>query len=150
MSRETLKQGYERLLLRLYEPESYFGRLFHGYRNSPAFRRRRAAMDAAATGRRGAAARIGALADGVLQASRLARALARARLLGRLGGAYVRVWRTENRPLGRDALPFAMFVHCCVMHWHFYNVVRLRRKNGFGAVAADAPAQAAAETPAAA
>jgi hypothetical protein len=28
--------------------------------------------------------------------------------------------------------------------------VRLRRKNGFGAVAADAPAQAAAETPAAA
>ena len=134
MSRDALKRGYERLLRRLYEPEAYFERLFRGYRGSPAFRRRRAAMDALVARRHTPGSRLVRVIGGVRQALMLAGALARSRLLRRLGGAYLKIWREENRPLGQDALPFSMFVHLCVMHWHFYNIVRLQRKNGFGAI----------------
>jgi radical SAM superfamily enzyme YgiQ (UPF0313 family) len=134
MSRDALKRGYERLLRRLYEPEAYFERLFRGYRGSPAFRRRRAAMDAMVAHRRTLGSRVVRVIGAARQALMLAGALARSRLLPRLGGAYLKIWREENRPLGRDAIPFSLFVHLCVMHWHFYNIVRLQRKNGFGAI----------------
>ena len=75
---------------------------------------------------------------GVRQSLMLCRALMRAKLLRRLGGAYLNIWFKENMPLKRDALPFCMFVHLCVIHWHFYNIVRLPRKNGFGAVTSQA------------
>ncbi|MGA2185823.1 MAG: radical SAM protein [Bryobacteraceae bacterium] len=149
MSRETLKRGYEKLLRRLYEPEAYFDRLFRGYRGSPAFRRRRAIMDAAVLPQQTVASKLVRTAGGLTQAFRLALTLARARLLRRLGGAYLEVWFRENLPLGRDALPFCMFVHLCVIHWHFYNVIRLPKKNGFGAVSAkEAAASAQASLPA--
>lgn len=134
MSREALKEGYDRLLLRLYEPDAYFSRLYAGYRGSPAFRRKRAAMDAKASGPQSIAAKIRGAIGGLAQALKLGWALARAMLLRRLGGAYLRAWFVENLPLGGDALPFSMFVHVCVIHWHFFNVVRLPRKNGFGAL----------------
>jgi Domain of unknown function (DUF4070) len=136
MTREALKRGYARLLHRLYEPEAYFGRLFRGYRGSPAFRRRRAVMDAAVSRRRGVGQWARRTVGGFQQAAKLGFALARAKLLRRLGIAYAKVWLGENLPLGRDALPFHLFVHVCVVHWHFYNVIRLPRKNGFGSIAA--------------
>jgi radical SAM superfamily enzyme YgiQ (UPF0313 family) len=136
MTRETLKRGYSRLLHRLYEPEAYFGRLFRGYRGSPAFRRRRAVMDAAVSRRRGVTAWAGRTIGGVRQSFKLGLALARAKLLRRLGIAYAKIWLGENLPLGRDALPFHTFVHACVIHWHFYNVIRLPRKVSFGSIAA--------------
>ena len=43
---------------------------------------------------------------GVRQAFKLGLALARAKLLRRLGIAYAKIWLGENLPLGRDALPF--------------------------------------------
>ena len=46
MSREQLRSGHRRLLERLYEPGAYFERLFRGYRESTAFRERRAALGA--------------------------------------------------------------------------------------------------------
>ncbi len=142
MNRETLKRGYARLLHRLYEPEAYFGRLFRGYRGSPAFRRRRAVLDAAVSRRRGVTASAGRIAGGMRQAFTLGLALMQAKLLRRLGVAYVKAWLGENLTLGRDALPFHLFVHICVVHWHFYNVIRLPRKNGFGAIASSQPSAA--------
>jgi radical SAM superfamily enzyme YgiQ (UPF0313 family) len=103
MTREALKRGYTRLLHRLYEPEAYFGRLFRGYRGSPAFRRRRAVMDAAVLRRRGVGQWARRTAGGMRQAVKLALALTQARLLGRLGIAYAKVWLGENLP--SDATP---------------------------------------------
>jgi radical SAM superfamily enzyme YgiQ (UPF0313 family) len=136
MTRETLKRGYARLLHRLYEPEAYFGRLFRGYRGSPAFRRQRAVMDAAVSRRHGVGQWARRTGGGIRQAVKLGLALARAKLLRRLGIAYAKIWLGENLPLERDALSFHVFVHACVVHWHFYNFVRLPRKDGIGSIAA--------------
>jgi radical SAM superfamily enzyme YgiQ (UPF0313 family) len=142
MSRDALKQGHAGLMRRLYEPENYFGRLFAGYRESPDFRRRRAARSAAAPPRAISARLVQAVA-GTLQASKLARAMRQAGMLKRLGGAYLQVWRRLNRPLGRDAIPFHVFVGMCVVHWHFFNMARQPRNVTFGNVA-QSPESAAA------
>jgi len=147
MTREALKAGHAALLRRLYEPEAYLGRLFHGYRGSPAFRRRRAEMDAREAPRRTFGSRVASALAGAVGAWRLARALFAAGRLRRLGSAYLRAWSELNRPLAGDALGFAMFVHVCIIHWHFYNVIRLRRRNGFGAVTSGTQPDAAAAVP---
>ena len=130
MSRATLKQGYDKLVRRLYEPEAYFERLFNGYAGSPEFRRRHAAPHRQQS--RSAALRSALF--GVLQAAALARTLFQNGLLRRIGLAYVNAWRRHNRPLGREALPVATFVGMCVSQWHFYKVSRLPAKESFGTV----------------
>ena len=64
-----------------------------------------------------------------------ARAMRQAGMLKRLGGAYLRVWWRLNRPLGRDAIPFHVFVGMCVIHWHFFNIAQRPRDVTFGNVA---------------
>jgi hypothetical protein len=128
---------------RLYEPESYFGRLFAGYRESPDFRRRRAARPAAAAAPRKISTRLGVAMAGVVQASKLGRAMQQAGMLKRLGGAYLQVWWRLNRPLGRDAIPFQVFVGMCVIHWHFFNMAQRPRDVTFGNVAANLDSVAA-------
>jgi hypothetical protein len=134
MTREALKEGYAGLVRRLYEPEAYFERLFAGLDGSPSFRRRRAAHDRLVSHDRGVAAKLSALVAGVRQAVGLGAALARAGRVRDVGGAYLRVWRRRNRALGRDAIPFEVFVSLCVMHWHYFNIAALWRKAGFGIV----------------
>jgi radical SAM superfamily enzyme YgiQ (UPF0313 family) len=131
MSRETLKQGYIELMLRLYEPEAYFERLYKGYRESPAFRRRRQEMDRL-QGRPGFNKRLLGIAGGLIQATKLARVLKREGLLRRLGRAYLGVWFGHNRAMGRDALPFGMVVNMCAVHWHFYKMAQVSRQSGIG------------------
>jgi radical SAM superfamily enzyme YgiQ (UPF0313 family) len=143
MSRDALKQGHAGLMRRLYEPESYFGRLFAGYRESPDFRRRRAARPAAAAAPRKISTRLGVAMAGVVQASKLGRAMQQAGMLKRLGGAYLQVWWRLNRPLGRDAIPFQVFVGMCVIHWHFFNMAQRPRDVTFGNVAANLDSVAA-------
>jgi radical SAM superfamily enzyme YgiQ (UPF0313 family) len=144
MSRETLKQGYGLLMRRLYAPEAYFERLFQGLASSPAFRHRRAALEAdiraARPGRR-PARWLGALAA-VRQGTQLWRSLARSGLRRQVGGAYLRAWFRHNAALGAHGLPLGTFVGLCVIHWHFFNIARLPRTGAFGAVQAPrAPAQ---------
>ena len=135
MSQAALKAGYQALMLQLYEPDAYFERLFAGYAGSPAFRIRRAQMDAAACRRR--PAWLAQAAWGVLQAWRLWRDLARARLARRLGGAYLRAWRRLNLPMAVDRMPLAAFVGLCVIHRHFFTIANLPRQGEFGVVRDD-------------
>ncbi len=150
MSRQALKDGYGRLMHRLYEPEAYFRRLMAGYGGSPAFRRRRAAIDRAASGPPSAAAKLREVAAGMIQALKLAREIRRAGCFRRLGAAYGRAWIEQKRSLGREAIAFSAFVFLCVVHWHFYNVARRPRKGAFGVVARAPVAQIGAGRSAAA
>jgi radical SAM superfamily enzyme YgiQ (UPF0313 family) len=136
MTREILKENYARLTRRLYEPETYFARLFDGYCGSPSYRRRYAEREAHMRGPQTVLAHAGRIAGGLLEAGKFVAALTRDKLLWRLGAAYVKVWFTRNRPLGRDAIRFEIFIRLCVNHWHFYKIIRLPMKNRFGAVAA--------------
>ena len=141
MTKETLKDNYTRLTRRLYEPEAYFGRLFDGYRGSPEYRRRFAAREASTRGPQTVAARVGRIAIGLAETARLAVALTRDKTLRRLGGAYLKVWLTQNLPLGRDAINFEVFVRLCIVHRHFHKITNLPMKNRFGAVGAQEAAQ---------
>lgn len=126
MSREALKSGYDRLMRRLYEPDAYFDRLFRGYASSAALRRRRATGNPLS--------RLRDRFRGMRQALALAREAASHGQLRRLGVAYFRAWRTLNRPLGREALPFHAFIGLCAVHWHFDRFSRMPRRSGFGTV----------------
>jgi len=143
MSRETLKTRHAELTLKLYEPETYFDRLYSGYRGSPAYRRRYAEREGYTRGRQTLASHARRIAGGLVEAGRFAAALARDGLLRRLGWTYVKVWLTQNLPMGRDAIRFETFVRLCVNHWHFYKIIRLPMKNRFGAVAAQPSPQEA-------
>ena len=139
MSREALKAGFDDLLRRVYAPKAYFERLFAGYAGSSDFRRL-----AASRNPRGLRAVLSWL-GGVRQALRLAGALAREGQFLAVAGAYAHAWRRLNRPLGREAIPFAVFIGLCVVHWHCYRLSRLPRRAGFGTVldlAHDSPAVA--------
>lgn len=131
MSRETLRTGYRTLLHRLYEPETYFSRLFNGYRATAGLRRRTLALSAPAAA--GASRRAWWLAR--LRAARLALSLARvawrAGHFRRLAAAYAKVWFKDNRPLGAEAIPFPVFVSLCVFHWHYFVYSRSVTRNGF-------------------
>jgi len=132
MSRAALKHGYTGLMQRLYEPEAFFSRLFAGYEGSPRFRHRRAVIDGITGGRPTFLSKMRRLAESILLLFRLARTLARARLLRRLGKAYLDAWVHRNRPLGADAIGLNAFLGICFSHWHFYNVARSPRKGAFG------------------
>lgn len=130
MSREVLKNGFDKLMRRLYAPETYFERLFRGYAGSPDFRRIRAAQQPEGNWRTGTYS----LLAGLKQAIPLARTLARHGQLRRLGGTYLKVWRQHNRPLGKEAITFSAFVAMCCVHWHFFKLSRQPRRAGFGTV----------------
>jgi hypothetical protein len=140
MTKETLKARYADLTRRLYEPEAYFGRLFDGYEGSAEFRRRFREREAVVRGRQTLWANVLRIAGGLVDAGRFAAALARDKLLGRLGVAYVKIWLGRNVRLGEDAIRFETFVRLCVVHWHFYKIIQLPMKNRFGAVGLQQPA----------
>jgi radical SAM superfamily enzyme YgiQ (UPF0313 family) len=133
MSFAELQSGHRDLLLRLFEPAAYFGRLFHGYQNSAPFRRRRALLAATSGVRLEWSQRLRRAISAVGTALRLARAAGRAGCLQRLGPAYVRALR-GNATLGKEAIPLHTFVTLCVLHWHYYNMVRHRRNTEFALV----------------
>lgn len=134
MSRETLKTGYDALMLRLFEPDNYLARLFAGYAGSPAFRVRRREMDARMGRRDGWPGALMRTLAGLSQAWRLWRAMAEAKMVRRLGVAYVKAWMRLNLPLGQDRMPLSGFVGLCVVHWHFFNIANQPSKGEFGMV----------------
>lgn len=132
MTREELRSGHRQLLLRLYDPAAYFERVIRGYRQSPAFRRRRAAL-ARSIGRRVTVrGKILQTLMGVKTGAKLLVAMARRGCLLSVGSSYVKTYLRENVPLGNDAIPFGAFVQQCVLHWHYYLIARDRRNTAFG------------------
>lgn len=140
MTQETLKRRYADLTQRLYEPEAYFQRLFDGYEGSPEFRRRFREREVRVRGPQSLAANMKRIAGGLVDAARFAVALGRDGLLRRLGGAYLKIWLNRNIGLGEDTIRFEIFVRLCVVHWHFYKIIRVPMKNEFGTVSSPTPA----------
>ena len=134
MTKDALRSGHQALLLRLFEPSAFFGRLLKGYRESAGFRKRRAALAASIGARTTWKARALRTLSAAGTAGRLARAAARAGLLRSLGTAYLRAYFRDNRTPGVESIPFPSFVLLCVLHWHYYNVVRHKRNTEFGVV----------------
>jgi radical SAM superfamily enzyme YgiQ (UPF0313 family) len=126
MTKERLKDGHAELTRRLYEAEAFFERLFGGYLGSPGYRMREAARNRLTRGRPTIGQHLRRITAGLIEAGNLAVALAREGKLG-LGGIYLKVWLCRNLPLGRSALGLDAFARLCIVHWHFYKVVRLRR-----------------------
>lgn len=141
MTQTRLRAGQRDLLLRLYEPEAYFERIFRGFRASPHFRRRRRVRDAQRSESFVASLRrwVGAL----ILTQRLGRELARRSLLRRLAPAYVKAYAGHVAELRFEAIPFDQFVSLCLYHWHYYNLVRLSRTVEFGNPMRPAPEELA-------
>jgi len=128
MSRETLKQRYTDLNLRLYTPEAFFDRLFHGYGRSAAFRKRHREREARhKRARRHLVSTISEANASLVMIWRLSRAIAREKLLGTLGRAYLKSYITHNKPFGRDAMPLPEFLALCARHWHHFKLAAENR-----------------------
>lgn len=147
MSRDALKRGFDDLVQRVYEPDAFFARLFRGYIGSPSFRQRRGEHEAGIRGRPTSWARLAAAIRGIVQATKLGRALAREGCLFEIGGVYWVTWWKRNRPLGPAKIGFSTFVGLCVVHWHFFRMAQQPRKSTFGTIL---PASLREEQPAAA
>jgi radical SAM superfamily enzyme YgiQ (UPF0313 family) len=120
MSRETLKQRYTDLNQRLYAPEAFFERLFHGYGRSVAFRKRHRQREFRHK-RTQRHLMAGAYAS-LVMIWRLSRAIARESVLGTLGRAYLKAYIVHNKPFGRDAMPIPEFLALCARHWHHFKL----------------------------
>jgi radical SAM superfamily enzyme YgiQ (UPF0313 family) len=126
MSRETLKQRYTELNLRLYAPEAFFGRLFQGYGRSAAFRKRHREREVRHKRARIKRHVVGAY-NSLMMVWRLSRAIAGERLLGTMGRAYLKAYMAYNKPFGRDAMPLTEFVALCARHWHHFKLAAENR-----------------------
>jgi radical SAM superfamily enzyme YgiQ (UPF0313 family) len=126
MSRETLKQRYAELNLRLYAPEAFFERLFQGYGRSTIFRKRHREREVRHKRVRLKQHIVGA-SNSLAMFWRLSRAIARERLLGTMGRAYLRAYMAHNKPFGRDAMPLAEFLALCARHWHHFKLAAENR-----------------------
>ena len=131
MSADQLKDGYDELMLRLFEADAFFDRVFQGYAQSSEFRRRRKDFDALAPKRRGLRATVSNWTGTMLQAAALWRTARRTERGRDLLRAYIHAWRKQNLPLGAERIPLASFVGLCVEHWHFFNIAQNRHKGRF-------------------
>ena len=121
MSRETLKQRYADLNVRLYAPDAFFERLFHGYGRSAAFRKRHREREVRHK-RANFRQHIKAAHASFVMFWRLSRAIAQERLLGTLGRAYLKAYMTYNKPFANDAMPLQEFLALCARHWHHFKI----------------------------
>lgn len=132
MSREALKQGYNALMQRLYEPDAYFDRLLDGYVASSAFRQKRAVLDRSI--RRGRGSAPFAFLGTALLVAKLLLALLKRREGSAIGSAYLRHWK-RNRSLPADAaIAFSAFARLCAEHWHYFMIANSERKGEFGSI----------------
>jgi radical SAM superfamily enzyme YgiQ (UPF0313 family) len=120
MSRETLKQRYTDLNQRLYAPEAFFERLFHGYGRSVAFRKRHREREV--RHKRAQRHRMAGAYASFVTIWRLSRAIARESVLGTLGRVYLKAYMVHNKSFGRDAMPLAEFLALCARHWHHFKL----------------------------
>ena len=114
MSRQELKQGHRKLLLRTFAPDAFFERIFRTFQRSKSYSKARSKHYVARSKKRSLDAR----ASPYKLAWRLLRAIVKKGYWS-LIPAYRRAW-TQNRLLDKVSMPFAEFVELCLTHWHFY------------------------------
>ena len=119
MSRQELRQGYARLVQRLYAPEAFLERYFTASR-SEEYLRRRAEMCA----KSGEGKSLPTLAYGLMLWWSLTWALWRYGALWSLGRVYLKYFFTHSLKYRRDIIGFAQYMNRCVTHWHFYRFTR--------------------------
>ena len=115
MSREELRQGYFKLVERLYRPKAFFERYFKVY-ESPAYLQRRADI----CNKAGEGKRLPTLLYGLALLWSLFWALLRHGSLRSVGGVYLKYFFTRKINRRRDVIGFAQYMNRCVTHWHFY------------------------------
>jgi radical SAM superfamily enzyme YgiQ (UPF0313 family) len=119
MTREELREGYWKLLERLYSPEVYLDRSCRVYESESYVARRAEICRRAKEG-----GRLPTLAFGLMLLWALFRALVRDGSVLSVGRVYARFF-LSRRILGRRGIVgFAQFMSRCVTHWHFYKFTR--------------------------
>jgi radical SAM superfamily enzyme YgiQ (UPF0313 family) len=119
MTRVELKQGYWKLVKRLYTPESFLDRHFKVYEHEEYLKRRAAICDKAGEGKS-----LPTLGYGLLLLWALFWALVWDGSLYSVGKVYLRYFLTRNVRYRGDVIGFTQFVNRCVTHWHFYKFTR--------------------------
>lgn len=119
MTRDELRQGYWRLVERLYCPEAYLDRYFKVF-ESPQYLERRAEICRKA----GEGKCMPTLGYGLALLWSLFWALLWDGSLISVGKVYARYFFTRSLRHRRDIVGFAQFMNRCVTHWHFYKFTR--------------------------
>lgn len=119
MTREELRDGYWKLVSRLYSPEAFLDRYFQVYRLPQYDERRKAISKKASEGKL-----IPTAVYGILLWWKLFFALLRDGSLFSVGGVYAKQFFTRNLKLRPGVIGFTQFMNRCVTHWHFYKFTR--------------------------
>jgi len=119
MTRDELREGYWKLLKRLYTPEAYLDRSCRVYESKSYVERRAEICRRANEGRH-----LPTLAYGLMLLWSLYGALLRDGSVFAVGGAYVRSFLSRKLRGRRGVIGFAQFMNRCVTHWHFYKFTR--------------------------
>lgn len=119
MTREQLREGYWKLVERLYTPDAFLDRYFRVYRY-PEYHRRRAEISKLASEGRF----FPTLGYGLILLWSIFWALLKDGSLMKVGSVYLRYFFGTNLRYRRDAIGFAQFMNRCVTHWHFYRFTR--------------------------
>ena len=122
MSREEMIDGYWNLVERLYTPEAFLDRFFHGYQY-PEYHQKRAEISRKAREGRF----LPTLAYGLILLVNLTKTLWSDGSLRSVGGVYMRKFFRDNLRFRRDVIGFAQYMNRCVTHWHFYKFTREAR-----------------------
>jgi len=119
MTREELREGYWKLLERLYSPEVYLDRSCRVYESESYVARRAEICRRAKEG-----GRLPTLAFGLMLLWALFRALVRDGSVLSVGRVYARFFLSRRIFCRRGIVGFAQFMSRCVTHWHFYKFTR--------------------------
>jgi radical SAM superfamily enzyme YgiQ (UPF0313 family) len=119
MTRDELRQGYWRLVERLYSPEAYLDRYFKVFDSAQYLERRAEICRKAGEGKY-----MPTLGYGLSLLWSLFWALLWDGSLISVGKVYARYFFTRNLRHRRDIVGFAQFMNRCVTHWHFYKFTR--------------------------
>ena len=125
MTREQLKTGFRDLSVRIFDPDSFFDRVFRSFDGPEHFR------DYLARDRVHRRAVAGRLVH--LETLRLCLSLAFHAIRTRhaeVVPAYMRNW-WRNQQLGRVALSSHEFIRLCIIHWHQYRVAHGQVRSHF-------------------
>ncbi len=119
MTRDELREGYWKLLERLYSPEVYLDRSCRIYESESYVARRAEICRRAKEG-----GRLPTLAFGMMLLWALFRALVRDGSVFSVGRVYARFFLSRRIIGRRGIIGFAQYMSRCVTHWHFYKFTR--------------------------
>jgi len=119
MSAEELREGYWKLISRLYSPSAFLDRYFRVFRFEEYHRKRAEISRKASEGKT-----LETLGYGLILLYNLLRVLWREGELRSVGGVYLRYFVRLNLKYRADVIGFAQFMNRCVTHWHFYRFTR--------------------------